>query len=378
MNRFIKKIAEKTGFKKNSKILKLSTPPEKEGNKNTPNFPVYKLNMWQQADLLHLPETKKGYKYLLVVVDLSRFAKTYPLKTTKAEDVLKGFKNIYDNSKLKPPGVIQFDGGPEFKGEIKDYFENKKTTIKYNKPHRSRQNAVVENLNNVIGHIVGLRQNRYQLKKGKKSKSWIKYIKPIVNAYNETEKDRLKEAIKESKDPKPPRCSGKSCELLTVGDLVRVPLEKPISTIDKKKFNADKFRSNDIRYEETPLPIVRLILKPGQAPMYQVKGRLNVAYSRPQLQLYKQDETDSESESDSESDSDSEEEYEIEKIISTRKHPKNKKRILYRVKFKGYSSKPEDTEEYTKSQLLHEFGGSRKEATKIFNELLKDFQSKKK
>jgi hypothetical protein len=63
-------------------------------------FPEQDYNL--MADLLHLPTTKTGFKYLLVVVDLwSNEVEAEPLKNKDADDVLNGFETIFKRKIIK-------------------------------------------------------------------------------------------------------------------------------------------------------------------------------------------------------------------------------------------------------------------------------------
>ena len=65
------------------------------------------------ADLLELPTTKKGFKWLLVVVDLANDAfDIEPLKNKESKTTLQGLKNIFKRDILKVPEMsFTTDGG---------------------------------------------------------------------------------------------------------------------------------------------------------------------------------------------------------------------------------------------------------------------------
>ncbi len=66
---------------------------------------------WQAdlVDLQSLARHNKGYKYLLVVIDiLSKYVWVKPLKTKRGKEVTLAFKNIF---KERKPEIIQFDDG---------------------------------------------------------------------------------------------------------------------------------------------------------------------------------------------------------------------------------------------------------------------------
>src|SRR5579859_7692193 len=104
-----------------------------------------------------IPEDPKGYKYILMCVDLgTRKVDAQPLKRREAIAVLKGFKAIYKRKYLKPPTVrLEVDDGTEFKAEVKKYFiEKLKVHLRVGKPGRHRQQSLVECANKLIGQAL--------------------------------------------------------------------------------------------------------------------------------------------------------------------------------------------------------------------------------
>src|SRR5712691_10965553 len=122
---------------KNEELANLYTVPKKD--KVRPHIQTWVADAVQQADLLMMPEDPKGYKYILMVVDLgTRKIDAQPLKRREAIAVLKGFKAIYKRKHLKPPTVrLEVDDGNEFKAEVKKYFIQKlKVHVRVGKPGR--------------------------------------------------------------------------------------------------------------------------------------------------------------------------------------------------------------------------------------------------
>ena len=85
--------------------------------KTTFDRAFYRPGNTHQADLLYLPTDEKGYKYLLVVIDIgSGIMDARPLKVRDGNTVLKAFQDIYIKHKyLNQPKFIQTDNGSEFK-----------------------------------------------------------------------------------------------------------------------------------------------------------------------------------------------------------------------------------------------------------------------
>ena len=88
---------------------------QKEFNEIQYNVPM-KEDLNFMADLLHLPETVEGYKYLLVVVDLaSQEFDCQPLKAIKSKSTVTAMEKMFKRPYLKKPySSIQVDGGAEF------------------------------------------------------------------------------------------------------------------------------------------------------------------------------------------------------------------------------------------------------------------------
>ena len=72
------------------------------------------------ADLLFLPQTDSGYRYLLVMVDLANDEfDIEEMRNKESATVLKAMKNIFRRGILKKPyASIRTDAGSEFKGGI--------------------------------------------------------------------------------------------------------------------------------------------------------------------------------------------------------------------------------------------------------------------
>ena len=99
--------------------------------------------------LLHLPETKNGYKYLLVVTDVATSNMDFePMKTTNSAEAVEAFKAIAKRKYLNLPTVsVKTDGGPEFKANFNKFLIDNKIAHITAVPNRHSQMAVVERLN---------------------------------------------------------------------------------------------------------------------------------------------------------------------------------------------------------------------------------------
>lgn len=281
---------------KNSKNIRLTI-----NKRITTLSPVYP-NERHQADLLYLPNDK-GFKYLLVVVDLAtRRVGAQPLRDKTAPAVARALKKLYDTDKeLKPPEAMQVDGGLEFKGQTAAFLKDNDTYIRVGLRGRHQQQSIVENANQVIGNAILLLQETKELKTGKDSREWLSALPKIIERLNEkwqrsskevaemikAREKRVKAALSGKEGPIFPTKKGQ--RLLPPGTMVRVRLEEPESVLGKKLplgHTKSGFRSADTRWEVKPREIVDILLVPGAEPRYIVKGRPNVTYGRWEVDVH--------------------------------------------------------------------------------------------
>ncbi len=328
--------------------------PKKDTKLNMPHFYVAKENAVHQADLLYLPNDN-GYKYALVVVDIAtRMVDAVPLKVRTSDDVLKGFRKIYSNGILSFPQKLEVDSGTEFKGAVLNYFQNKGATVRVAKTSRHRQQAIVERRNQIIGTALLKRQTAEELLTGNISTDWVADLPILIQEMNKKSK--------RTKFPKPasdPVCQGDSCNLLAIGDMVRVILEKPVDITSGKRLHGS-FRSGDIRWDPKPRIIKEILIKPGYPPLYLLSGNVGkrqvepVAYTKNQLQVIPKNELKPDRNVIRN------EKYEVEKLLS-RKKIKNK--IYYKVLWKNYPL----------SQATYE---PRSELNKFIPQMIAQYESK--
>ena len=88
--------------------------------------PVENYNF--QADLLHLPTTKDGYKYLLTVCDLANNKfDMQEMKSKTSKSCLDAYKLILKRKIIKLPVIsLKTDNGGEFKDEFSKFLKDNK------------------------------------------------------------------------------------------------------------------------------------------------------------------------------------------------------------------------------------------------------------
>lgn len=323
----IREFVDSLKTNKKTELKSLYKKPVPETGIQVPKAQVFVKNVYQQGDILYLPEDK-GYKYLLVIVDLyDNSVDAEPVKDilSKNNDVLEAFKKIYSRKYVKPPLILTLDKGAEFTQEkVKNYLKDElEINVKYALPGRSRQLAYVERQNQRIGNILLKRMASQELITGQVSKEWVDDIKPLIELFNERKKKPLTKEI--SPDPIVNKYTG---NLLTIGTKVRLLLDKPVDTVKGKRL-VGGFRSGDIRWTSKVYKITEVLLKPGYPPLYLTDADDNVARTKNQLQpVSKEDE-----EPDARFVRGKPDTYIISKILD--KKIENKK-TLYLVKWKGF------------------------------------------
>ena len=266
LKKIIKAMSE--GEKLNADLLyRLHKTPIQDKGVEMPNFRDFKPNFTHQADLLHLPTAKFGYKYLLIVVDdYSRKFIAEPLKYKTSYTTMQGFKKIYEKWKL--PKLMELDAGTEFHGDVETYFKSNGVKVRYAMTNRHRQQGLVESRNSVIGKVLFYIMNLKEMKTKKTSVDWYR---------SKEEFEKLMELINNEIKYKPPTEDGpikvtkNNRDLLTLGTKVLVSLDYPIDVAHEKRQDG-KFRAGDIRWSKEPKEIEWIVLKPNQPPMYRVTG----------------------------------------------------------------------------------------------------------
>jgi hypothetical protein len=339
-----------TSFKADSPFTK-NAPKEKVFTKVKKNIPMHE-DYNQMADLLYLPETKLGYKYLLVVVDIAtnKFD-IEPLKTKDCVTVLNALQNIYKRNYISEPyATLQTDSGKEFSGVFHKWLYNENVYHKVTLPNRHSQMANVESLNKQLGTLIMGNLNDQEEKSGKVEKNWISLLPKIrkeLNAYREIDLDKVKYPNDKVFFNPPTDVEPK----FKVGDIVYEKLDWPEDALGHKQPTA-KFRAGDYRFSRVPKKIMQVFNMPDQPWFrYQLEGMKNVSYTEAQLRISNEKET----------------KYVVKAILDTRM--KNKK-IEFLVHWKNHK-KEEAT--YEPETTLREDG-----VGPMIDEFLKNKNKKKK
>ena len=185
---------------------------------------VYYIDEIWSLDILDLkdygPENNKGYRYVLVVIDIfSKFGWTIPLKNKSAQTIKDSFENILISSKRKP-NLIETDRGKEFYNNMFQDFLNK-NNIKLYSRNSSFGSVFAERFNLTIRNLL----KRPVFEKG--DGNWIDILQTITKQYN----NRIHSSTKLS----PKDASLKKNEGYVYKNL-----------LDKRKKITPKFQLNDL------------------------------------------------------------------------------------------------------------------------------------
>lgn len=263
-------------------------PPKikKEFSKVKDNIPL-KADFNFMADLLELPKTKKGFQYLLVVVDLATDEfDIEQLKTKESKTVLKAMLKMFKRKHIKKPyASIRTDGGPEFQDEFAKYCYENSILHKVGISGRHQQMANVERLNRELGRLFNGYMNAIEEETGRTFREWVEVVPKVREMLNEYRKKPegdpftdIYEAPDVSIQPK-----------YKVSDIVYRISEKPLDALGRKQ-PTQNFRAGDYRWDMTPRKIVKVVRYAGKVPIrYILENLNNVAYAENELKKAKED-----------------------------------------------------------------------------------------
>ena len=266
------------------------------------------------ADILMLPKTKKGFRYLLVIVDLaSDEFDIEPMKTKEPKETLSAMEKMFTRKHIKKPyASIRTDGGTEFQGVFHTYLYDQSILHRVAEPARHKQLANVESLNKTLGRLFNGYMNAKEEETMEQYREWDEVVDIVRKDLNKIRKKTLGDHLDvEYKVPK-----FEVAPKFKVGDIVYRISEEPRDALGNKQ-NSSSFRMGDYRFELVPKKIKKIVFYTGENPnRYILEGHNNVSYAEHELIKAKEDE----------------EKFEIKKIIGKKKE---KNTIYYLVWWKG-------------------------------------------
>ena len=292
-----------------------------------PVMVYYVDEQWQidLVDMSKLSKANKGFKYLMVVIDVfSKYAWLEPLKTKTGIEITKALKKVFDKNK-RTPLLIQTDKGTEFlNSHVRTLLKSR--NIKLFTTFSERKASVVERLNRTLKSRMWRYFTKFQTRK------YIDILQQFVTSYNKTYHRSIKHRpIDVNKDNEvevwinlyEKKLSSKNLSnqkkkkkkkkaLLNIGDSVRISIERGV------------FRKGYLRGWSEEIFVITHIL-PGFPTVYKIKDQsdeeIKGVFYEQELQKVP-----------------APTEYRIEKILRKKKD-KNTGRTLYLVKWQGYSEK---------------------------------------
>jgi|LakMenEpi03Aug12_release.lakeMendotaPanAssembly.Ray.scaffolds.fasta_scaffold139094_2 hypothetical protein len=307
----MKKFIEKFNIDRNLKRLTTIQKPAKYTKFD--DIILKMENMSQQMDILYLPETDKGNKYLLNIIDLySKKADFEPLKSITQDEIIKALEAIYKRKILKIPYyLMSSDNGGEFGQKIIKWFKDKETGYKKSMAYKHSQNAVIEAFNRNIGEILNLYMSNEEIKKGVIFKNWDLIIPELRILLNEDKEPKNINIVKDEKkfneDYKEPK--------FKLNDLVYYKSQIPLNALFQPQ-NTKKFRAGDIRFNQ-PRKIINIFYYPRGIIKYKLEGIDKTVYDENDLLKVNEENI----------------KYIVEKIISKKMI---NRRVYYEIKWKDY------------------------------------------
>ena len=275
----VKKIIDDLGLQKLDRFSS-SRHGKKVFSKVVNNVPRQE-NRSIMIDLLSLPTTKRGFRYLLVAIDLwSNQVDFQPLKTKKPEETKAALQSIFRRKLVGPieaPSQVSTDGGTEFQGSFKKWLSDRNIYHKVALPHRHQQQATVERMNRTIGRILNLWMSRREIETGETYREWD-YLLPYLRTKLNDHRIRNLRGDQDVFNEEPPPLDPSKKPRFQVGDMVHRRLDHPEDVFGKKQPTAT-FRVGDMKYEREPREIVQVFPYPPPVNFrYQLEGLEQVSY----------------------------------------------------------------------------------------------------
>lgn len=292
-------------------------------NKVKNNIPLVEdYNM--MADVLFLPTTKQGYKYLFVITDLANDDFDFePIKDKEPSTILKAMNIIFKRPYIKKPHAsIATDSGNEFKGVFQKYLYDESILHKVALPGRHTQMSSIDNLNKMLGRLFNGFMNSVEIKTGKVYREWTDVIDIVREDLNEMRKKQLPQNIRTHIYPvintiKKPK--------FKKGDMVHRLLDNPRNMLNEKVHNLSGFREGDLRWDPIPVKVTKILYYDGEEPIrYLLSGIKNASFAEYQLKLTKLD---------------IDEEVDEIKAIIDKSYNRKEKMWYYRIQMFGESKK---------------------------------------
>lgn len=220
------------------------------------------------ADLASVSNTAKfndGTNYLLVVVDFfSKYLFVEPLKTKRAQDVLRGFDKIFRHG--RKPHIIETDKGGEFYNKL---LKSKLQKLDVNYFTAQNENIKVSPVERVIRTF---RNKMHKFFQRNRTYRFLEHLQDLVDSYNATPHRSLPQQMSPSQVTKQnealvwdymynkqPNQPIKPEFAFKLGDLVRIAYNKYAFQRDyQQKWTSEIFKISE-RSIKQGIPVYKLI-----------------------------------------------------------------------------------------------------------------------
>jgi hypothetical protein len=246
----------------------------------------------EQLDLLFLPTTPFGFKYLLVAVDLATNEfDIEQIKNKEPSTILKAYQKMFKRKYIESPKVtVTTDGGNEFKGVFGNWLEDNAIFHRTTIPDRHKQTGNVESLNKQLGRLIIGYLNMKEIESGKTQKNWLGIIDTIRKELNKIRKHGIPADINSfvypHANPVVKDKKGKESFInpkYKVNDMVYYKSEVPLDGLGRKQ-PTKQFRTADYRWNKDPKKITKIFYySPPINYRYQLSGLKNVSYTEAEL-----------------------------------------------------------------------------------------------
>jgi hypothetical protein len=230
-------------------------------------------------DLLELPKTKDGYKFLVVLCDIANNAfDIEPIKNKTPQNVLEANLKMFKRKFIKKPyASIRTDAGNEFKGIYSKWLYD--NNILHKVGIKNTQLANVERLNGELGYLFNEYMNAKEKQTGKVYREWTDVIDTIREDLNKIRKIDISKMSYFDQ----PMFNPKVAPKYKVNDLVYYKLQEPENALLQKQ-NTTNFRMGDFRWSQIPKKIVDVIFM-NDEPYYRyiLSDIPNASYSEYEL-----------------------------------------------------------------------------------------------
>jgi len=132
-------------------------------------------------DLVNMEKFEvRGFKYLLNCIDMSsRFIYSVALKNKEENEVLRGFKKIYNKSKIK---AVRSDNGSEFiNKKFKDFLEKNDIKQILGEAGKPQSNGMIERANATIKELI---EKSIEINE---NFDWVKNLDKLINNINNSQ-----------------------------------------------------------------------------------------------------------------------------------------------------------------------------------------------